>query len=184
MMTKEKDIWKIISVIIACCAVVLTTISFFPWENIKITAEDINISDQNYCPSDNYGYEVDGYYTIIFYFDIHNYGKRTAIIGRVDLNFYNKSGNVISSSLINENLVNHQNQILYCIDFIDSDYSPRLKVRQDFPVSAKAKCVSNAAQNENTIEKIEVRVHSVSSSRDISKFIDLVYPSNSTSPVQ
>lgn len=184
MMTKEKDIWKIISVIIACYAVVLTTISFFPWENIKLGAENINICNSNYCPYVNYGYEVDGYYVIIFYFHILNYGKRTAIIDRVDLFFYNKSGNVISSSLISEKTVNHQNQILYCINFTDPVFLPPFNVYYNFPVSAKATCVSNAARNENTIEKIEMRVHSGSSSRYISKFIDVAYPSNSRSPVQ
>lgn len=184
-MTKEIDIWKIISVIIACYAVVLTTISFFPGENIKLGAENINICNSKFnCPYVNYGYEVDGYYVIIFNFHILNYGKRTAIIDYVDLIFYNKSGNVISSSPVNENLVTHQNQILYCIDFIDPVYSPPFNVPYNNPVSVKVKCVSNAAKNENTIEKIEVRVHSGSSSRYISKFIDLAYPSNSTSPVQ
>ena len=177
-MTKEKNIWKIISAVIACYAVVLTTIDFFPRENIKLGAENINICDPNYCPYVNYGYEVDGYYVIIFNFHILNYGKRTSIIDYVDLFFYNKSGNVISSSLVNENLVNHQNQILYSIDFTDPVYLPPFNVYYNSPVSAKATCVSNAAKNENTIEKIGVRVHSGSSSRYISKFIDLAYPSN------
>ncbi len=190
---KQRDIGRLgtISVIVMIVASLIAIYTGWvseicPREGIQLGTENITIcTSKDYCPYPNYGYEVDGYYELIFNLYISNYGKRTAVIDYVDLIFYDKSGDPLFSKQVkNQNLVSSaQNPTRYFIAFTSPVNLPPFNVRCDYPVNAKITCVSKASQNEDMLEKIEVRVHSLSRSRYTSKFVYLKYPSNSTNSV-